>query len=107
MNTLQTAIASIKTNSAAVTLAVTACVAADTVNKNAAIVMSAAVAGTYESQGNYEGKAFASLGVVLLGVSTLLHLLTLLRCGGDAQHPEKPLTVRKPVHVALTVSTTV
>ncbi len=107
MNTLQTAIASIETNLATVVPAVAACVAAGTVKESAATVMTAAVAGTYESQGNYEGKAFASLGVVLLGVSTLLHLLTLLRCGGDAQHPEKPLTVRKPVHVALTVSTTV
>lgn len=36
-----------------------------------------------------EGKAFASLGVALLGVSAVLHLLMLIKCGGAKHHPEK------------------
>ena len=104
MNTMQTALALMKADYVNTAASFTAC---GNLKATALAVVSAALTGTYESQGYYEGKAFASLGVVLLGVSTLLHLLTLLRCGGDAQHPEKGMAVRKPVHVALTVSTTV
>ncbi len=95
MNTLQAAISAMAASATGTALALQACVAANTVTVSAASVVGVALAGKYESQGYYEGKAFASLGVIMLGASALLHALVLVRCGGDEHHPS--LAVRKPV----------
>ena len=61
-------------------------------------VLTVAVTISDKTLKGYEGKAFGSLGVALLGVAALLQILLLIKCGGDEHHPKKEeVAVAKPV----------
>jgi hypothetical protein len=74
---------------AAISLYGAALIAACGIKAEAATLLGIMVANPTPISSSIEGKAFASLGVALLGVSAVLHLLMLIKCGGAKHHPEK------------------
>jgi len=85
MSTFEAAIKSI----AALPPSAIALIAACGIKAEAATLLGIMVANPTPISSSIEGKAFASLGVALLGVSAVLHLLMLIKCGGAKHHPEK------------------
>ena len=86
MSTFEAAIKSISAV-ASPTIASLACLTS--IKADTTVLLGIMVANPTPISSSIEGKAFASLGVALLGVSAVLHLLMLIKCGGAKHHPEK------------------
>ena len=81
--------AAIKSIAATLPPSAIALIAACGIKAEALTLLGIMVANPTPISSSIEGKAFASLGVALLGVSAVLHLLMLIKCGGAKHHPEK------------------